>query len=56
MLFLIQAFGGSVQQPKILKIMLGYVWTDSWFGREEDGLVPINASLYFDEPNHCIGH
>lgn len=29
MLALVQAFGGSVQQPKILKLMLGYLQAES---------------------------
>lgn len=55
MLALVQAFGGSVQQPKILKLMLGYLQAESWFGREQEALVSNNASPYSDQPTDCIG-
>lgn len=55
MLILIQAFGGSVQQPKVLKIMLDYLQAESWFGREEEALVSISASPYSGQPIDCIG-
>lgn len=48
--------GGSVQQPKALKIMLVCLQANSWFGREGEALVSINASPHFDQPSHCIGH